>query len=187
MTEKLYCYVDESGQDTQGQLFIVAVVVLGQDRDLLRRLCLDIEADSRKGSRKWAKSNQMRRLSYMEGILTRSEFQGKLYFGISHSTQDYQTATAHTIADALGLAASSEYRATILVDGLPRTVERDMALILRRSGLPVRKVRGLDDRNEPLIRLADALCGLVRGAGEGNIAMNALLNRALTSGWVIEL
>lgn len=187
MAEKLYCYVDESGQDTQGQLFIVAVVVLGHDRDLLRRICLDIEADSRKGSRKWAKSNQTRRLAYVEGILARSEFRGKLYFGISHSTKDYLTATAHTISGALGLAALGEFRATVLVDGLPRTIERDVALMLRRSGLPVRKVRGMDDRNEPLIRLADALCGLVRGAGEGNMAMTALLNRALTSGWVIEL
>ena len=29
MTTKLYCYVDETGQDTQGCLFLVAVVVTG--------------------------------------------------------------------------------------------------------------------------------------------------------------
>jgi len=32
---KLYCYVDETGQDTLGELFIVAVVVSDADRDNL--------------------------------------------------------------------------------------------------------------------------------------------------------
>ncbi|MBI2599976.1 hypothetical protein HYW43_03590 [Candidatus Daviesbacteria bacterium] len=31
--QKLYCYVDETGQDTQGELFIVSVVVAKNDRE----------------------------------------------------------------------------------------------------------------------------------------------------------
>jgi hypothetical protein len=57
MTQKLYCYVDESGQDTEGELFIVAVVVATEERERLRKICTDIEANSRKGIRKWSKSN----------------------------------------------------------------------------------------------------------------------------------
>jgi hypothetical protein len=32
---KFYCYVDETGQDTFGELFIVSVVVSAADRDSL--------------------------------------------------------------------------------------------------------------------------------------------------------
>ena len=33
MTQKFYCYVDETGQDTQGELFIVSVVIADQERE----------------------------------------------------------------------------------------------------------------------------------------------------------
>ncbi len=33
LTHKLFCYVDETGQDTQGRLFVVAVVVTGSERE----------------------------------------------------------------------------------------------------------------------------------------------------------
>ena len=188
MAQKRYCYVDESGQDTQGELFIVAVVVAGDEREHLRQACTEIEAASRKGARKWAKSNQERRLAYVQDILRREDLHGKLYFGIHQWTQDYLNATVQTIVSALSLSVmGKEYKATILIDGLPRSTERNVALLLRRSGLPVQKVRGIDEESEPLIRLADALCGFVRSAREGNDAMLALFEAALNSGFVIDL
>ena len=53
MPAKRYFYVDESGQDTKGQFFIVAIVISEQDADDLRMACLEIERLSRKGTRKW--------------------------------------------------------------------------------------------------------------------------------------
>ena len=35
--KKLYCYVDESGQDTKGGFFVVSIVVLEKERDLILR------------------------------------------------------------------------------------------------------------------------------------------------------
>jgi hypothetical protein len=46
---KLYCYVDESGQDTEGQFFIVSVVVTGRERDEVTRQLEQIEHQSGKG------------------------------------------------------------------------------------------------------------------------------------------
>jgi hypothetical protein len=43
MTEKLYCYVDETGQDTRGDLYIVSVVVADDERDRSIELCEAIE------------------------------------------------------------------------------------------------------------------------------------------------
>lgn len=39
MAEKVFCYVDESGQDTQGILFIVAIVITSHERDQLYEIC----------------------------------------------------------------------------------------------------------------------------------------------------
>jgi hypothetical protein len=50
--QKLYAYVDESGQDSKGQIFIVSVVVVGQRRDELRKKLRAIERTSNKKLRK---------------------------------------------------------------------------------------------------------------------------------------
>lgn len=49
---KLYCYVDESGQDTEGRLFIVGGVITTQERDELTALCEQIERNVGKRN-KW--------------------------------------------------------------------------------------------------------------------------------------
>lgn len=36
--QKLYCYVDESGQDTKGKLFVVGIVVTGNEKEELSPL-----------------------------------------------------------------------------------------------------------------------------------------------------
>jgi len=63
--QKFFCYVDETGQDTRGELFIVAVVITGQERDQLRQACEDIVRSSRKGRRKWVRTTYSRRLAYL--------------------------------------------------------------------------------------------------------------------------
>lgn len=42
-TNKLYCYVDETGQDTMGQLFIVVAVIVASERDKLDRYLEEAE------------------------------------------------------------------------------------------------------------------------------------------------
>lgn len=44
--QKLYCYVDEIGQDTEGQLFLVSVVVTEQEQEAFARELERIEAES---------------------------------------------------------------------------------------------------------------------------------------------
>ena len=46
--DKLYCYVDESGQDTGGRIFVVAIVGRGENRDKLLDLCEQLEKVSGK-------------------------------------------------------------------------------------------------------------------------------------------
>ena len=56
--QKLYCYVDESGQDTEGKLFLVSVVITGSEREGLRNKLRKIEQMSGKGTKKWKKATR---------------------------------------------------------------------------------------------------------------------------------
>jgi hypothetical protein len=47
--QKLYAYVDESGQDTAGRFFVVSVVLFGTDRDTVLARLEALEDRSRKG------------------------------------------------------------------------------------------------------------------------------------------
>ena len=67
--QKLYCYVDESGQDTEGRFFLVAVVISGDGRDELQQRLEEIEHRTRKGRAKWHRSGFSRRLDYIRSIL----------------------------------------------------------------------------------------------------------------------
>ena len=48
------------------------------------------------------------------------------------------------------------------MDGLSKTKCREYKTRLRKFGCRVEKVSGLNDENEPLLRLADALAGASR-------------------------
>jgi hypothetical protein len=74
---KLYCYVDETGQDTLGELFIVAVVVSGADRDSLVAKLEEVERTSGKGRVKWMSSRHHARFAYIQAVLSSPLFRNK--------------------------------------------------------------------------------------------------------------
>lgn len=51
--KKLYCYVDETGQDTKGEIFVVSVIVAQKDRDEIMELLETIEQETGKKATKW--------------------------------------------------------------------------------------------------------------------------------------
>lgn len=180
MSKKFFCYVDETGQHTEGELFIVSVVVVpGPQREAAHELCEDIERTTGKGQVKWVRANRNRRHDYMREVLGRQSLKDCLTFAIYRNRQDYTTMTVQTIARALQALAGDDYKATVLIDGLPRPQQRPLGVRLRRRGIRVKKVRGVKDETDSLIRLADALCGLVRDAGEGRAKMKALFEQGI--------
>lgn len=166
--KKIYCYVDETGQDTQGRLFIVSVVITEEEKEVIENLLEKIETDSGKGRVKWVKSNFNSRLTYIRRILSSPLLRGKISFAFYQNNQEYLSLTVLTTARAiLGFDAKS-YKATIFVDGLPRSQERWFGRELRHLRIKTKKARGVKrDENNPIIRLADAICGFVRAAIEG--------------------
>ncbi len=80
MSHKFYCYVDETGQDTRGALFVVAAVIAAEDREHIRELLRSVEFDSQKAKKKWTKATIQQRRAYMERVLQSTALQGRLYY-----------------------------------------------------------------------------------------------------------
>ncbi|MEO8395960.1 MAG: hypothetical protein ABI700_23395 [Chloroflexota bacterium] len=56
--QKIYCYVDENGQETNGRIFVVAVVVIDGDPQAVAAQCEEFEHMSGKGKFKWGVLNE---------------------------------------------------------------------------------------------------------------------------------
>lgn len=186
--QKIYCYVDETGQDTQGRLFIVSVIVAGDERQEMSGKLERIEQETQKGRVKWMKARDDARVAYIERVLTSPVFKNKLAYASYQSTTEYLARTVLTTARAITIHSEKDYKATIFVDGLPRSQTRWFGSELRHLRIRTKKVRGVRiEEASPLIRLADALCGFVRAAIEGREDLIPLLEKALAEGYIKEL
>ncbi len=163
---KLYCYVDETGQDTQGKFFIVVAIILNNQRENLYQLLEHAEIQSGKGSLKWNKSQKYRRDNYLKTTLGLPELKNSVYYRVARASGAYEDLTVLAIAQAVNTYVREHrfdaYRATIIIDGLKGAEIRRFGHDLRKLGVRVHKIRGAKDQNEPIIRLADAIAGLVR-------------------------
>ncbi len=165
---KLYCYVDETGQDSRGKFFIVVAVVVGQQRDMLELFLEQAETQTGKGKVKWTKSGQKRKDNYLNAVLLPQQFKNSLFYRIYENGGAYEDLTVLAIAQAINLYREkyklNTYQATVLVDGLKGAEVHRVGRDLHNLGVKTRKIRGVKDESEPLIRLADAVAGLIRQA-----------------------
>lgn len=188
MAAKFYCYVDETGQDTRGDLYIVAVVVADEERDRLIELCEAIERESGKGRVKWVRADYAKRLDYIRRVLHEPTLKGKLNLAVYRNSVDYLPLTVLTVARAIVACGQRTYKATVFIDGLPRSHERWVGSELRHLRIQIKKVRGVrKDENDALIRLADAVCGFARAALEGQVEMKELFERGKQKSFLKEL
>ena len=164
--KKLYCYVDETGQDTEGKLFIVSIVVTGEERDELFKLCEEIEKDSGKGKFKWGKAEKNKRSVYLKRIFKTKIFKSKLRYSVFRNLRDYDLATIVAVSKAVHFKEPTlGYTTLVYVDGLSKSKRREYGSQLRKLGIPTRKVQGVTkDENNALTRLADSIAGFVRDA-----------------------
>jgi len=75
-----------------------------------------------------------------------------------------QALSTYREANTIG---ENDYKVTITVDGLSKTIAARMASEFRKLGIKTRKIVGKKDESSAIIRLADAIAGLVREAHEG--------------------
>ncbi|MBI4600374.1 MAG: hypothetical protein HY721_00295 [Planctomycetes bacterium] len=184
-TPKLFCYVDETGQDSRAQLFIVSVVLTAAQRDTLRRELARIEKISGKGRVKWVEAKHTARLAYIQDVVSTPAFQGTFKYAAYRHVTQYFGPTVLTVARAVTLAAVPNAKTTVFVDGLPKSMTHRFATQLRHLGIRTEKVRGVRrEQADSLMCLADALCGFVRAALAGQQPFTDLLTQATQAGYV---
>lgn len=186
--QKLYCYVDETGQDTKGKLFIVSVVITGDERDELLEKLEAVEQATGKGRVKWLGAKDALRVAYIKTILTIPAFKGMLHYSFYSNTTDYTERTVISTARAITILNSADYEAIVLVDGLPKSRVGSFATKLRHLHIKTKKVRGVrKEESDALIRLADAVCGFTRAALTGRTDLNAVFMKAKREGFIREV
>lgn len=162
-TKKLYCYVDETGQDTEGDIFIVAVVV-PENRDEVLEYLEKVERQSGKGKFKWGRVEPKKRFNYIKTILNQRKYPLKIYFSFYGNTKEYKTLTILTIFKALqSIKDFKNQKFIISVDALGEKDRRFYGSELHKLGIPSRQVKGVQrEESNSLIRLADSVCGFIR-------------------------
>ena len=164
VSQKLYCYVDESGQDTKGKFFVVSAVVFDEKRDEAYSVIEVLERESGKGKSKWIKTAKAARITFMDAVISNSVFHGCLNYAIYRNSTEYLLHTARTTQRAILGRAQPDHKATIIVDGLEGSQEQLFRNLIRGGGVRHKTIRGLRDEADAGIRLADMLCGFVRAA-----------------------
>ena len=184
--QKIYTYVDESGQDTNGEMFLVSVVVISSKRDTLRVLLKEIETRSRKYRKKWSRTTKSRRVKYMRDIIDSKEFIGLIYYSYYKKARLFIDLTVLSTAKAILDQARQPYDVTVYVDGLTTHDRKSFTKGLRKLHVKTDLARGLKDEADEFIRLADAIAGFVRDGIEGDKIMKPLYKKALKRGVIRE-
>jgi hypothetical protein len=185
--KKLYCYVDETGQDDTSSVFVVVAVVSDENQDELRHSLLQIEDGARTGNRKWHKSHLTRRIKYLNVVIDKSVAAGSIFFGAYPKPLPYFFPFVDVLERAIKTRASGSYSARVYVDGIDRKKAGELTNALRMRGVTLDLVKSRRDESEPLIRLADMWAGCIRAASRGSAAEQQILKRALDLGRVAQL
>lgn len=185
--QKLFAYVDETGIDTEADFFIVGIVIFDSGREIWHERLERYEIQSGKGIRKWTKSRAKQRLEYMCLVFNHAGMQGRLRYAVFNKDgTPYLDMVVNATCRAVADYGTHPYKATVFIDGLQKSQIRSTATELRRCNSNIKKARGVKkDENNAFIRLADALCGLVRLSMSNNKARQ-LLKMGVTRGVVVQ-
>ena len=155
---------------------MVGVVVTGAEQDRLLHQLEALEQRSRKGKAKWHRARPAYRQAYIAELANLATLAQSLFFERFANTRDYSVLTVVATANAVRRKAPGTAKVTVFVDGIRKHEAQRFSQLLRAQRVGVTKVRGVQkEQNNALIRLADALCGLVRDAEEGQLwAVDAL-------------
>jgi hypothetical protein len=185
--QKIYAYVDESGQDNTSKFFVVVAVLISGNRYTLRSQLINIESESRTHGIKWHRTRRDRRLRYLTLVLQRRIAFGNLYFGRYRKPIQYFFPMIDVLEHAIKHSAKKEYRANIYVDGIDKNIARKLTSAIRARRISLRLVQGKRDESEPLIRLADMWAGCIRGALKGGDDSKVIFKKAIKNGYLKEI
>lgn len=169
MTEvqKLYCYVDETGQDTEGKFFLVAIFLKEQPGiESLEKRLLAAEQSSGRHLSKWQKTNLKSKIKYLVLIKDFKALHGTLFYSIYLQTKNYTPLVAFSVAKAILSKPIGASIVSVIIDGLNDKNRDIVRKELKKMRIRYKQVRGMKDEQSVFLRLADALAGFLRDASE---------------------
>ena len=116
--QKLYCYVDETGQDSRSEVFIVVAIISSNDQAYIRKQLTDIEGVAKTHKLKWHKTRHDRRMHYLTLILDKKIAAGDVYTARYQKPIPYFFPMIDVLEKAIKEAAKDLYRANIYIDGI---------------------------------------------------------------------
>lgn len=186
--KKIYCYVDETGQDTKGRIFLVSVIIPGKkEKEQLESKLLVIEKRSGKKLSKWGSTNLKYKLAYLKEVFSLKILQGDIFYGIFQDTHEYVALTTYTIAQAISIKTQTQYQTTIIIDGLNKKERERVIQGLKSLHIRYRKVRGLKEQASSILRLADAMAGFLRDYIEGQKYAKEAYKKCKISAFITEV
>ena len=183
-TKKFYCYVDETGQDTRADFFIVVAVVTSDNQQQLNDQLLQLEKESGFGLKKWHKSRSPEREEFLSSVMKNDIAAGNIYYGHYKKPLPFFLPLLETISKAIESAATEPYQSIVYVDGIDKKKASELTNALRLKGIQTRYVRSARDESEPLIRLADRWVGCIRASLENNPKSKDLVSRATNKNYI---
>lgn len=185
--QKIYCYVDETGQDIKSEIFVVVAVVSAGDQDQIRKQLLKIEEVVKTRKLKWRKLRNDRRMKYLTLVLNQKIASGEVYIGRYQKPIPFFFPVLDLIEKAITQAVKSKYIAKVYVDGINKKVAKSLTNALRARGISLGLVKNRRDESEPLIRLADMWAGCVRSAFFNNKDSENTFKQAKERGYLQEI
>ncbi len=180
MKRRLHMFLDETGQDTRGRLFLVAAVVIASDRlDATRVKVRSLELRSKK-THKWSRSSRARRAAFLEALDGGMDFTEGVFWRSFGQGLDYVGWVAEMVAAAAGQVAPYD-ALTVVLDGGNWSEQERVKAALRSRNLPWRKVSEGRDEGDPLLRLTDSLAGYLRDRQEASVPAYPGLDSKLIS------
>jgi len=181
---KLYCYVDESGQDARSDFFVVVSIISAEDQNKLRDQIIKLEHESNFGQKKWHKSRSPEREEFLELLMKNDIATGNIYYSHYKKRLPFFLPLLETLSKAIEMAAPENYRCVIYVDGIDRQKAIELTNALRLKSIKTALVRSARDESEPLIRLADRWVGCIRASLEDNPKSKDLVAKATNKNYL---
>lgn len=177
--QKIYCFVDETGQDDRSEHFVVVTVVSISEQQALKEAIARLEEQSNVGSKKWHKLRAQEREAFIDMVINAQLAAGEVFFGKFQKPLPFFLPMLETLSRAIQMIAPDNHQAIVYVDGIDKKKAAELTNALRLKGVKTKHVRSARDESEPLIRLADRWAGCIRSSLEGSESATSLVVRAI--------
>ena len=187
--DKIYCYVDESGQHTKGEFYSVAVVIANtiDIRNKVEQRLIEIEENTKKGLSKWKSTHYTIKERYLRSVITIPELERCIFYSIYTQTRDYVNATVETISGVIHQHVEKTCQAIVVIDGLDKKSKQQIFRRLKEKGVVYKRVSGIRDEGSAWIRLADAIAGFSWHVYKNKPYTQTLFPEMQQKGYLIQL